>query len=234
ARHPPPAPPSRSSPGARPGRRACRRSPERPAPASSSGPADPRAAALRRRRRAAVWRRRAVRRRRRVPSLASSVGGGRGVRVCILPCGTYVVTPPPQHTTAGARAMMRCARILIAASIPLACAAADDRGGDAAGRADPGAVRPGVEVFVENPPEVVRGKRVGLITNHSGMDRQRRATIDLLRAMPELELVALFSPEHGIRGVAESRVESGVDEATGLPVHSLYSDTRKPTPEMLE
>ena len=125
--------------------------------------------------------------------------------------------------------MMRFARVLIAASIPLACAAADDRGG-----ADPGAVRPGVEVFVENPPEVVRGKRVGLITNHSGMDRQRRATIDLLRAMPELELVALFSPEHGIRGVAESRVESGVDEATGLPVHSLYSDTRKPTPEMLE
>lgn len=129
--------------------------------------------------------------------------------------------------------MTRFARVLIAAAVPLACAAADDRG-DAAGRADPGAVRPGVEIFVENPPEVVRGKRVGLITNHSGMDRQRRATIDLLRAMPELELVALFSPEHGIRGVAESRVDSGVDEATGLPVHSLYSDTRKPTPEMLE
>src|SRR5690606_37352979 len=232
ARHPPPAPPSRSSPGARPGRRACRRSPERPASASSSGPADPRAAARRRRRRAAVCRRRAVRRRRRVPSLAGSVGGGWCVRVCILWPGTYVVTPRPRHpspTSYGARAMMRFARVLIAASIPLACAAADDRGG-----ADPGAVRPGVEVFVENPPEVVRGKRVGLITNHSGMDRQRRATIDLLRAMPELELVALFSPEHGIRGVAESRVESGVDEATGLPVHSLYSDTRKPTPEMLE
>src|SRR5690606_21397813 len=105
--------------------------------------------------------------------------------------------PPPPPI-----AMIRFARVLIAAAIPLACAAADDRGGDAAGRADPGAVRPGVEVFVENPPEVVRGKRVGLITNHSGMDRQRRATIDLLRAMPELELVALFSPEHGIRGVA--------------------------------
>ncbi len=130
--------------------------------------------------------------------------------------------------------MIRFARVLIAAAVPLACAATDDRSADAAGRADPGAVRPGVEVFVENPPEVVRGKRVGLITNHSGMDRQGRATIDLLRAMPELELVALFSPEHGIRGVAESRVESGVDEATGLPVHSLYSDTRKPTPEMLE
>lgn len=124
--------------------------------------------------------------------------------------------------------------VFIAACIPVACVAADDRAGDPAGRADPGVVRPGVELFVENPPAVVRGKRVGLITNHSGMDRQGRATIDLLRAMPELELVALFSPEHGIRGTAESRVESSVDEATGLPIHSLYSDTRKPTPEMLE
>ena len=131
--------------------------------------------------------------------------------------------------------MMRFTRVLIAAaSIPLACVAADDRAGNAAGRADPGGVRPGVELFVENPPEVVRGKRVGLITNHSGMDRQGRSTIDLLMAMPELELVALFSPEHGIRGTAESRVESSVDEATGLPIHSLYSDTQKPTPEMLE
>ncbi|HEX7090947.1 MAG TPA: DUF1343 domain-containing protein [Longimicrobiales bacterium] len=127
--------------------------------------------------------------------------------------------------------MMRLARALVPASLVLACAAGDT---GAAGQADPAPVRPGVEVFVENPPEVVRGKRVGLITNHSGIDRQRRATIDLLRAMPELELVALFSPEHGIRGTADSRVESSVDEATGLPIHSLYSDTRKPTPEMLE
>jgi uncharacterized protein YbbC (DUF1343 family) len=127
--------------------------------------------------------------------------------------------------------MMRLARALVPASLVLACAAGDT---GAAGQADPAPVRPGVEVFVENPPEVVRGKRVGLITNHSGIDRQRRATIDLLRAMPELELVALFSPEHGIRGIADSRVESSVDEATGLPIHSLYSDTRKPTPEMLE
>src|SRR5256884_3506238 len=95
-------------------------------------------------------------------------------------------------------------------------------------------VRPGIEVFVEHPPAMVRGKRVGLITNQSGIDRQRRSTIDLLRGVPELRLVALYSPEHGIRGVAETRVASTVDEKTGLPIHSLYGDADKPTREMLE
>ena len=102
----------------------------------------------------------------------------------------------------------------------------------ASGAAAP--VRPGVEVFVEHPPAVVRGKRVGLITNQSGIDRQRRSTIDLLRASTELTLVALYSPEHGIRGIAETPVTSSVDQKTGLPVHSLYGETYKPTPRMLE
>src|SRR2546427_278451 len=83
-------------------------------------------------------------------------------------------------------------------------------------------VRPGIEVFVEHPPALVHGKRVGLITNQSGIDRQRRSTIDLLGGMPDLRLVALYSPEHGIRGVAETRVGSTVDQKTGLPIHSLY------------
>src|SRR5439155_249817 len=73
------------------------------------------------------------------------------------------------------------------------------------------AVRPGIEVFVDHPLALVRGKRVGLITNQSGIDRQRRSTIDLLRGVPDLTLVALYSPEHGIRGVAETRVASTVD-----------------------
>jgi uncharacterized protein YbbC (DUF1343 family) len=94
-------------------------------------------------------------------------------------------------------------------------------------------VRPGVEVFVDNPPAEVLGRRIGLITNQSGMDRQQRSTIDLIRAMPGVTLVALFSPEHGIRGVAEARVDSSVDEDTGLPIHSLYGETNKPTPAML-
>ena len=119
--------------------------------------------------------------------------------------------------------MQRLAALLLAAAP--ACVYAS-------GAAAP--VRPGVEVFVEHPPAVVRGKRVGLITNQSGIDRQRRSTIDLLRASTELTLVALYSPEHGIRGIAETRVTSSVDEKTGLPVHSLYGETYKPTPRMLE
>jgi len=115
--------------------------------------------------------------------------------------------------------MTRTAALLVAAT--LACASAP-------------AVRPGVEVFAEHPPARVLGKRVGLITNQSGVDRHGRSTIDLLRAMRELTLVALYSPEHGIRGVAETRVASTVDEKTGLPIHSLYGDTDKPTPQMLE
>src|SRR5438874_1877077 len=115
--------------------------------------------------------------------------------------------------------MTRTAALLVAAT--LACASSP-------------AVRPGVEVFAEHPPARVLGKRVGLITNQSGVDRHGRSTIDLLRAMRELTLVALYSPEHGIRGVAETRVASTVDEKTGLPIHSLYGDTDKPTPQMLE
>src|SRR5436853_250642 len=97
--------------------------------------------------------------------------------------------------------MNRSAALLVAAAV--ACASAP-------------VVRPGIEVFVDRPPALVRGKRVGLITNQSGIDRQRRSTIDLLRGVPDLTLVALYSPEHGIRGVAETRVPSTVDEKTGL------------------
>jgi uncharacterized protein YbbC (DUF1343 family) len=96
-------------------------------------------------------------------------------------------------------------------------------------------VRPGVEAFVHSPPAGLRGKRIGLVTNHTGRDRAGRSTADLLAASPHVRLVALFGPEHGIRGVAADgvRIDSGRDEATGLPVHSLYGATRKPTPEML-
>lgn len=95
-------------------------------------------------------------------------------------------------------------------------------------------VRPGIEVFLANPPKEIVGKRVGVITNHSGMDRQGNSTIDLLASSGHVRVVTLFSPEHGIRGVAESRVTSGKDDKTGLPIHSLYGETYKPTAEMLE
>lgn len=96
-------------------------------------------------------------------------------------------------------------------------------------------VKPGVEVLRERGFDVLRGKRVGLITNPSGVDSRLKSTIDIFFEAPEVNLVALFAPEHGVRGdiYAGGRVESGTDPRTGLPVHSLYGATRKPTPEML-
>jgi uncharacterized protein YbbC (DUF1343 family)/Asp-tRNA(Asn)/Glu-tRNA(Gln) amidotransferase A subunit family amidase len=96
-------------------------------------------------------------------------------------------------------------------------------------------VMPGVEVLLRDSLHLVRGKRVGLITNHSGRDRAGTSTIDLLHGAPGVTLAALFSPEHGIRGAADAgeQVASSVDSATGVPIHSLYGEHRVPTPEML-
>jgi uncharacterized protein YbbC (DUF1343 family) len=100
---------------------------------------------------------------------------------------------------------------------------------------DPTPVRPGIEVLLTDSLHLVRGKRVGLITNQTGIDRSGRTTIDLLYEHPEVELVALFGPEHGIRGVAApgERVDDGVDDRTGVPIFSLYGTTQRPEPEML-
>jgi uncharacterized protein YbbC (DUF1343 family) len=96
-------------------------------------------------------------------------------------------------------------------------------------------VRPGIDAFLASPPAAVKGKRIGLITNQTGVDRAGTLGIDRLAASRDVELVALFSPEHGIRGAAApgENIASGTDERTGLPIHSLYGDTRRPTPEML-
>ena len=104
------------------------------------------------------------------------------------------------------------------------------------GQRTPPTVRPGIEVLLTDSLALIRDRRVGLITNHTGRDRNSTPSIDLLAGHPDVELVALFSPEHGIRGSAEAgvRVESGVDERTGLPVHSLYGSIRAPTAEMLD
>jgi uncharacterized protein YbbC (DUF1343 family) len=93
----------------------------------------------------------------------------------------------------------------------------------------------GVEVVLRDSLHVLRGKRVGLITNHTGRDRAGTSTVDLLYRAPGVRLTALFGPEHGIRGVAADgvKIASTVDSATGIPIHSLYGQTRVPTPEML-
>ena len=97
-------------------------------------------------------------------------------------------------------------------------------------------VRPGVEVLISDSLHLVSGKRVGLVTNHTGIDRSGRSDIDILADHPEITLAALYAPEHGIRGEerAGAAIESGVDERTGVVIHSLYGDTRKPTSEMLK
>src|SRR3712207_234122 len=98
-------------------------------------------------------------------------------------------------------------------------------------------VRPGIETFLADVPRRLRGKRVGLITNHTGIDGSATSDIDLIAKHPDLKLVALLAPEHGIRGTAEAgeQVVDGTDPRTGVPVYSLYmSEDRGPTPEMLK
>jgi uncharacterized protein YbbC (DUF1343 family)/CubicO group peptidase (beta-lactamase class C family) len=80
----------------------------------------------------------------------------------------------------------------------------------------------GIDVLVRDGFKQLRGKRVGLVTNHTGRSRDGKATIDLLHAAPDVKLVALFSPEHGIRGVLDDDVPAAKDEKTGLPIHSLF------------
>lgn len=94
-------------------------------------------------------------------------------------------------------------------------------------------VRNGIDVLEMTDFAALNGLRVGLITNHTGSDRDRNPTIDLLHCAPGVTLKALFSPEHGIRGVLDSKIGDSVDEQTGLPVFSLYGERRSPTPEQL-
>jgi uncharacterized protein YbbC (DUF1343 family) len=94
-------------------------------------------------------------------------------------------------------------------------------------------VRPGIDELQRTGFAALRGLRVGLLTNHTGRARDGAATIDLVAAAPDVRLVALFSPEHGIRGILDARVPSATDDRTGLPIHSLYGETRRPTADML-
>ncbi|GGB47349.1 exo-beta-N-acetylmuramidase NamZ family protein [Fictibacillus barbaricus] len=94
----------------------------------------------------------------------------------------------------------------------------------------------GLERLLENDMSVLEGKKVGLITNPTGIDRNLNSIVDVLYNHPNIELKALYGPEHGVRGSAQAGqyVEFYTDPATGLPVYSLYGATKKPTPEMLE
>ena len=96
-------------------------------------------------------------------------------------------------------------------------------------------VETGIEVMASNNFEILQGKRVGLVTNPTGVDRNLRSTVDIINSAPGVKLTALYGPEHGVRGefTAGEYVESETDPGTGLPVYSLYGKTRKPSPDML-
>lgn len=97
-------------------------------------------------------------------------------------------------------------------------------------------VKVGIEVLRDAGFAPLKGKRVGLITNPTGVDRNLKSTIDILHEAPGVELTALFSPEHGVRGdvYAGAHVGTYSDPATGVPVYSIFGKTLKPTPEMLK
>lgn len=97
-------------------------------------------------------------------------------------------------------------------------------------------VKPGVEVLRENNFDILKGKRVGLITNPTGVDNNLKSTVDILAEAPDVNLVALYAPEHGVRGNfhAGDKVENAIDSATQIPVYSIYGKHRKPDPEMLK
>lgn len=97
-------------------------------------------------------------------------------------------------------------------------------------------IKTGIEVLKETDFKVLQGKRVGLITNPTGVDNRLKSTIDILHEAQDVHLVALYGPEHGVRGdvYAGDKVDTFTDPNTGVPVYSLYGSTRKPTPEMLE
>ena len=95
-------------------------------------------------------------------------------------------------------------------------------------------VQTGLDVLESEKFAPLRGKHVGLITNHTGVDSQGRSTVDVLSHASGLKLVALFSPEHGLAGRNDEKISSSKDPATGLPVHSLYGETLRPTDEMLK
>lgn len=97
-----------------------------------------------------------------------------------------------------------------------------------------GPVKSGIDVLEQEGFSTLTGKRIGLITNQSGIDQAGRSTIELLRQAPGVNLVALFALEHGLYGDQNQRVASGVDLATGLPVYSLYGTVTRPTSSMLE
>jgi len=101
-------------------------------------------------------------------------------------------------------------------------------------RSRPGRVQTGLDILEAEKFAPLRGKHIGLITNHTGLDYQERTTINVLAHAPGVQVLALFSPEHGIAGHSDEKLSSSKDASTGLPIFSLYGDHLRPTDEMLQ
>ncbi len=131
-----------------------------------------------------------------------------------------------------ARVPSQIFRITILAALVAANSAPSFTAGKRSGR--PARVQTGLDVLEAQKFAPLRGKHIGLITNHTGVDSQGRSTADLLAHAPSVQIVALFSPEHGLAGRKDEKVPSSKDPTTGLPVYSLYGETNRPTDEMLK
>ncbi len=132
-------------------------------------------------------------------------------------------------------ATLAAAAILDAPALPVSTVSVPSSAVDPDRRSSTRAdVRCGIDVLVEQNFRPIRGKRVALVTNQTGRTRGGASTVDVMFRSPEIHLVKLFSPEHGIRGVMDSKVPDGVDESTGLPIVSLYGMSRKPIAKDLE
>lgn len=148
----------------------------------------------------------------------------------------------PRTTSSSVRSRAaHAARLLLPASLLFAAACSKgeqpaDHATDSAAATASGDVIPGIEVLLTDSLHLVQGKKVGLLTNHSGRNRAGESTVDLLFKAPGVNLVALYGPEHGIRGEAKAgeKISSGVDEKTGVKVYSLYGDVETPTADMVK
>lgn len=107
------------------------------------------------------------------------------------------------------------------------------RGGEVRWDAKGGNASNGIDVLERGGYKQLQGMRIGLITNHTGIDDNGNPTVDLLRSAPGVTLVSLFSPEHGIRGEFDANIPDSKDPVSGLPIYSLYGERRKPSPEQL-
>jgi uncharacterized protein YbbC (DUF1343 family) len=148
--------------------------------------------------------------------------------------GTAVAADASAAADAGAAAANSDAAASAAATAEAGTGAHRSR--DAVAHDRDASVVPGLEILLRDSAHLVRGKRVGFLTNQSAVTSAGASGIDLLHASPLVNLVALYGPEHGLRGGIEGgvRIASGIDDRTGVPVHSLYGTVQRPTPAMLQ